>query len=150
MLSLWNDPVFRLLDDVMGSTSGASTAVRSFTPSVDVRVDESGIAYEVDVPGVKQEDLAVECENGKLTVSGERKFFSRDDKGQMLLGRGYGKFSQSFVIPDWADVDKLEAHLDSGVLTVTMPKRESAKPRKIRILGPSNGESKQLGESSDK
>lgn len=147
MLSLWNDPVFRLLDDVMGASLGGSTAVRSFAPSVDVRSDESSLCYELDVPGVKMEDLDIEYENGVLTVSGERKFSSRESKSQrVMLGRSYGRFEQQFAVPEWADVDKLEARLEDGVLTITMPKRESARARKIRILGSSNGATKQLSE----
>lgn len=147
-MSDFDDPVSRLLDDLMGTTFGASTAVRPFQPAVDVRTDDLSIWYELDIPGVKLEDLDIHLENGVMTISGERTFVPSPDREQrVLLGRPYGRFSQSFVVPDWADLEQLEARLSDGVLTISVPKREAAKRRKIQVLP--GAHAKQLTGKSD-
>lgn len=137
-----------LLDDVMGRTLGGSTTVRGFEPAIDVRSDESHIRFELDVPGVPLKDLSIELANGVLTIEGERRFRASESREQVLLGRAYGRFSQSLVVPDWADADQLTARLEDGVLTIEIPKRESARLRKIEVLGPGEGP-KQLGGKGD-
>lgn len=104
---------------------GASTNVRGFTPAIDVRSDESHIRFELDVPGVHLQDLRIQYEKGVLRIDGERRFVAAEGREQVLLGRAYGRFSQEISVPDWADVDRLTARLDSGVLTIELPKRDS-------------------------
>lgn len=130
----------------MRAAIGGSTTVRSFSPAVDVRSDDASITFLIDVPGVKLDDLDVEVVDGVLTVRGERRFASGGAGERLLLGRGYGRFERAFRLPDWADADALAAKLEEGVLTVTVPKAERARPRKIRVTN--GGETKQL-ESKD-
>jgi HSP20 family protein len=120
-------------NDRMGAAFGGSTAVRAFEPAIDVRSDESAIRFELDVPGIRLSDLRIELAAGVLTIEGERRFRVSEGREQVLLGRAYGRFTQSFVVPDWADVEKLTAQLGDGVLTIEIPKRESARLRKIEV-----------------
>ena len=122
----------RMLDDVMGSALGTATSRRTFEPSIDVRSDDAAIVFEVDVPGVKQEDLDITLDKHVLTIKGARKFES-NDKQQVLLGRAYGAFSRAFTLPSAIDESKLEAKLDAGVLTIRIAKVAKALPRKIQI-----------------
>jgi HSP20 family protein len=152
MLTLWNDaPLLesfdRVFDDVMRSafgTTGAAIKAQSFQPAVDVRSDDDKIVFEVDVPGMKHEDLEVTLDNQVLTIKGTRKLQSGDDKQRVLLGRCYGSFSCSYTLPEGIDAEHLTASLADGVLTVTVPKLPQAKPR--RILIGNGSQAKQLSQ----
>ena len=145
MLTAWEavSTLDRMFDDVMGSTFGTATNPQAFDPSVDVRANDNEMVFICDVPGVKQEDLEVTVENHVLTLKGTRRFESKDDE-QVMLGRAYGSFKRAFALPDYLDDSNLDAHLADGVLTIRIPKRSQAKPRKIRIGAGSS--SKQLKE----
>lgn len=131
-----------LLDDVMGSAFGYATKPTVFTPSVDVVAKEHELVFQVDVPGVKQENLEVTLENHVLSIKGSRKFEAGPNEQQMLLGRSYGSFSLQYTLPETADGEKLAAYLADGVLTLRVPKHPKAQPRKIQIGG---GGPSQLG-----
>ena len=145
MLTAWGavSTLDRMFDDVMGSAFGTATNPQAFDPSIDVRANENEVAFICDVPGVKQEDLEVTVENHVLTLKGTRRFDSKEDE-QVMLGRAYGAFKRSFTLPDYLDDANLDAHLADGVLTIRIPKRAQAKPRKIPIGTGSS--SKQLKE----
>lgn len=99
-------------------------------------VKERSDAYliEADLPGVKDADVDISLSGNRLTVSGKRDE-SRREEGETYYGyeRQYGSFARSFTLPDGIDHDRISAELDSGVLTVSLPKKESSKPRKITI-----------------
>jgi len=154
MITVWNtsSPLDRFFDqvmnDVMGKPLGGSFAAASFTPSVDVQTTESELTLSLDVPGLKQEDLELQIENGVLTVKGERKY-KGDTRERAWLGRSYGAFRASYTLPDYVDLEHVTAHLADGVLTVRAPKHERAKPKKIAIsLESSSTDAKRLSESS--
>ncbi len=136
MLSAWDavSTLDRMLDDVMGSMVGTATNSSTFDPCIDVRTSDSELVLHCDVPGVKREDLDVTVENHVLTLKGTRKFEAREGE-QVVLGRAYGSFARAFTLPDSLDEANLEAHLGEGVLTIRIPKRATAKPRKIQIGG---------------
>jgi HSP20 family protein len=134
MLNAWDavPTLDRMVDDVMRSIAGTATNTRNFEPAIDVRANDEAIVFVCDVPGVKNEDLDVTLDDHVLTIKGRRKYES-DPKEQVLLGRAYGVFERSFTLPDSLDEAGLEAKLDSGVLTIRVPKQPKAKPRKIAI-----------------
>jgi HSP20 family protein len=140
MLTKWNSlAIDRMLDDVMGSALGAATHARTFTPAVDVRMREDEIEFIADVPGVKADDVEVTVEKGNLVLRGARSFEARE-KEQVMLGRPYGSFTRTFVLPDGVDEDNLTAHLADGVLTVRIPRLPKAKPRRVVVrTEPSSG-----------
>lgn len=147
MLSAWNavSTLDRMLNDVMGSAFGAATNARTFQPATDVRTSNDEVIFVCDVPGVKQEDLEVTLENHVLIIQGERKFETNESE-QVVLGRSYGAFKLSFTLPDAFDEANLSAELADGVLTIRIPRRASAKPRRIPIGNSNGSEPKQLEE----
>jgi HSP20 family protein len=92
--------------------------------------DEDHFYVEVDVPGMTENDIDVSVHNGALRICGERK---SEHKGNGYDTRSYGRFEQQISLPTWAKADKVEAKLNNGVLALTFPKGEEAKPRKIAL-----------------
>lgn len=146
MLTAWDSVIDRVFDDVMRAGMGTSMRARTYDPNVDVRSDGERIVLELDVPGVRREDLDITVEHGRLTVTGVRKFDAPAEKEHVVLGRPYGKFSQTFALPDYADGEKLTARLADGVLTIEVPKQAAAKPRKVPIVAA--GSKPELGDGS--
>lgn len=99
-------------------------------------VKERGDAYviEADVPGVKDADVDISLSGNRLTVSGKRDE-TRREEGETFYGieRQYGTFSRTFTLPEGVDHDRISAELESGVLSVLVPKKEASKPRKITL-----------------
>lgn len=106
----------------------------SWAPAVDIYEQEGNIVLKAEVPGVDPKDVGILVENNVLTLRGERKF-DEDVKKESYhrVERSYGTFTRSFTLPNVVDVDKIMAEHKDGVLRVTLPKKEEAKPRQIRI-----------------
>lgn len=138
----------RLFDDVMNdvaSTAGPTRTQAAFSPAIDVRANTEEVVFVCDVPGLKAEDLEVTIESGTLTIKGQRKY-QGSEKDRVWLGRGYGAFHKSFTLPDLVDADRMAADLADGVLTIRVPKKPEAKPRRIEI---GRSGHKQLGEKKE-
>lgn len=133
MLSRW-DPfseISRLQGD-LNRLWGESRA--GFQPAVDIFEEEGAIVMKAEVPGMKAEDLHVNVENGVLTLSGERKLENEEQReGYHRIERSYGSFTRSFVLPKTVDGESIDASLDGGLLTLRLPKREAAQPRRIEV-----------------
>ena len=107
---------------------------RPWVPAVDIMENENALIVKADVPDVKLEDVDVRVENGNLTVRGERKFEKATEKGGYhRVERSYGSFERVFALPDTVDAEHVKADYKNGVLTVTLPKKEIAKPRQIKV-----------------
>ena len=126
------DSVF---DDVMGSALGYATKTARFAPAVDVIAKEHEIVFQLDVPGVKSENLEITLENRVLSIKGARKYEAGPNEQQMLLGRAYGEFSLRYTLPETVNGEQLVACLADGVLTLRVPKHPKTQPRKIQISG---------------
>ena len=108
--------------------------VSAFIPAFEVKETNEAFILNADVPGVAESDLDIAVHNAVLTVSGTRHAEERKEGDSFALyERQYGSFSRSFSLPDTADGERVEAKLDSGVLTLTIWKRAEAKPRKIAL-----------------
>ena len=108
--------------------------VSAFSPAFEVKETNDAYIVRADVPGVDEKDLDVSLHAGVLTVSGTRNAEARTEhESYALYERQYGSFTRSFALPDLADGDRIEAKLDSGVLTLTIGKKVEAKPRKIAL-----------------
>jgi HSP20 family protein len=106
----------------------------SWAPQVDIYEDQDGIRLHADVPGVDQKDLDVKVENRMLTLRGERKLAQEEKKENYhRIERSYGAFTRSFMLPEYADADKVEAAFKNGVLEVKIPKREEKRPKQIKV-----------------
>lgn len=105
----------------------------NWAPPVDVAETQEKILVRAEVPGMKQEDIQIEFENGLLTLRGERKLEKTEGMTWHRVERTYGNFSRSFTLPRTIDAEKISASYRDGVLEIEVPKREEAKPKQIRI-----------------
>lgn len=130
------DP-FRELSEVFEDTLSrffAEPATRPWTPPVDIFETEDAVVLKMDLPDVKLEDIDIQVEEGTLIIKGERKFEREQTaKGYHRIERGYGAFRRAFPLPDTVDPERIQAEYKDGVLTITMPKKEAAKPRTIKV-----------------
>lgn len=127
-------PGLKAFEDTMSRLFTEPSAGRPWMPPVDIAENENELVVKADVPDVKFEDIHVNLENDTLTLKGERKFEKTSDKGGYhRIERSYGAFERSFTVPHTVDGEHVKADYKNGVLTVTLPKKESAKPRKINV-----------------
>jgi HSP20 family protein len=127
-------PSFRFFEDALNDLIQEPASGRPWTPSVDIFETQNELIVKADLPEVKLEDIAIHMENGILSLKGERKFEHKEDKaGYHRMERGYGVFARNFAIPETVDAEKVLAAFKDGVLTVTLPKKEVAKPRAIKV-----------------
>lgn len=102
--------------------------------SSDLSETDGGYELEVDLPGLKREDVAVDYANGTLTISGERSDEREEQrKGYYLSERSYGSFRRSFRVPEDVQPDRIDAQFKDGVLTVTLPRSEESQKTTRRI-----------------
>ncbi len=106
----------------------------NFMPSVDVSETETQFEVSVELPGLKKEDISVNLEKGRLTISGERKFENKEEgKNFHRVETQYGKFSRSFYLPDSIDESSISAKYDAGILSITINKSEEEAKKQIEI-----------------
>ena len=129
---------FQNLQDTMNRFFAEPAANRPWVPAVDIRETENELVLKADVPDMKFEDIDVRMENGTLTIRGERKFEAHKVEGQDKGGwhrveRSYGTFERSFALPETVNPEGVTADYKNGTLTVTLPKKEIAKPRQVKV-----------------
>ncbi|QOP41104.1 Hsp20/alpha crystallin family protein [Sulfurimonas marina] len=109
--------------------------ISSFTPSVNTREGEFAYHVDVDLPGVKKEDIKVDVKDGNITISGERNFKEEvKEEDYYKVETSFGKFSRSFSLPEDADTENITASTDNGVLEVVIPKVDaSVKTKSIEV-----------------
>jgi HSP20 family protein len=108
--------------------------VESFTPAVNEKVDEKGYHLEIDLPGVKKEDIEINVNENILTISGERKLEKKEQKDNYTrIESFFGRFERSFKLPADADVDNIEAKAENGVLKIFIAKKAKSEGKKIKI-----------------
>jgi HSP20 family protein len=130
------DPLanLRLFEDAFTRMLTEPQTNRPWAPAVDIYETENELVLKADVPDVDLKDIDVRVENQTLTIAGERKFEKQDaGKGYHRIERAYGNFVRSFAVPNTFDTEKIAAGFKNGVLTVTLPKKETAKPRQVKI-----------------
>jgi HSP20 family protein len=124
-LRLFQDTVNRFLSE---------PGTRPWTPAVDIYETENELVLKADLPEVASQDVEIKIENGNLSLRGERKFQKNEEqKGFHRIERSYGTFVRYFSLPETVDAEKVGAHFHNGVLTITLPKKEVAKPRTIKV-----------------
>ena len=138
-LSIW-DP-FREMEALLdrysrptGKSSGESGKHEDggWMPVVDIEEAEGTFIVHAELPGVEKDDVQVSIENGVLTIKGEKKTRSEDTKHHRVECV-YGSFMRSFTLPQDADMEKVEAAYKNGILSLTIPKQEHAKPKQIEV-----------------
>ncbi len=129
---------FDYLNSVMNSLDEQSmeSGISAFTPTVNSRETEDAYFIEIDLPGVKKEDIEIDVKDNVLTVSGERKVKEEmKEENYYKIESRYGKFTRSFTLPKNVNIDKISANSENGVLEIKIPKLEEVKkePKKIAI-----------------
>lgn len=124
----------RIFQDSMSRLLAEPNTGRPWVPPVDIHETENELVLKADVPELEMKDIDVRLENGTLTIRGERKFEDKKNGGGWhRVERGYGSFERVFAIPETVNPEAVKADYKNGVLTVTMPKKELAKPRQIKV-----------------
>jgi HSP20 family protein len=106
----------------------------AWSPVLDVHEDKDNYIFRTELPGLKREDIEVSLQDGALVISGERKAGKVEEGVEVhRQERYYGKFQRALTLPEPVAVDRVKAEYKDGVLTVTLPKTEEAKPKKIDV-----------------
>ncbi len=113
---------------------GAGAITSAWVPACDIVEDNDAVKIVAEVPGVRPEDVKLSLENNIITIRGEKRHQHEEKAGQVhRFERSYGAFEQSFALPNSVDAEKIEASYEGGLLTVTLPRAEKAKPREIQV-----------------
>jgi len=142
-LSAWSSPNrwANLRDEIdtmfelpFWSTLGRQTQLfNGWSPALDLYQNADNVVAIVELPGMRKEDIEISLHDGTLTVSGERKSESVEGEKAERTERVTGKFRRSITLPARVETDTVNATYRDGILTVTLPKAEDAKPKQIQI-----------------
>jgi len=149
MLAL-QDEVNRSLRRFVG---GSEVQRESWMPSIDVLETKDAIKLKAELAGMDPDDISLEVEDNVLTLSGERRFKEEVDEDKYYrIERRYGSFTRSMSLPQGIDSEKIDAHYENGILEITIPKAEQARPKKISVGRGDSGsrtvETETLGDSA--
>jgi len=129
--------VFDVIDDLWRSpleTSLAQTMGQVEHPALNISEDEKNITVEAELPGMESKDIDLSLQNNMLVLQGEKRFENEKKEGNYhRIERSYGSFSRTIPLSSAVDEDKVKASFKNGVLTVTLPKQEVARGKKIGI-----------------
>ena len=124
----------RLMDEALAGGWNGGTLASAWTPSVDVFEDKENLKIVMEIPGVSPEDVKISLENQVLTVQGEKKQVAEETSERWhRYERSYGSFERMFTLPGSVDTGRIQARVEHGLLTLTLPKAEQARPRQIEI-----------------
>lgn len=124
----------RLFQDTLSRLLSEPSTQRPWAPSVDILETENELVLKADLPDVSMNDIDIQIENGTLSLKGERKFEKEQkDVGYHRIERSYGSFARYFSLPDTVETAKVSADYKNGVLSVTLPKKEVAKPKSVKV-----------------
>jgi HSP20 family protein len=127
--------LFSSVFEPQGGGNGGAVA-RRWMPAMDLVETGDHFVLRADLPGMTEDDVKIEFEDGTLTVSGERRSeHEGPDEGYYRVERAFGSFSRSLTLPQGIDAEAVSARFDRGVLEVRIPKPEERKPRRIEIGG---------------
>lgn len=130
------------VDDLFGNLFGSFSPQRVFDtspadlmPAINLRDTEDAVLVEVELPGVEPKDIEITVENETLTIAGEKKECTEHSAEHYThVERRFGSFRRDIALPSSVDTEKIEAKHDKGVLSIRLPKRESAVPKRIEVM----------------
>jgi len=128
------DEMNRLFDvPITGNLARQAQLFSGWTPALDVYQNNDNVIAVVELPGMRKEDIDISLHDGMLTIAGERQSSSSEGENAERTERFSGKFRRSITLPTRVDADKVSASYKDGILTVTLPKSEEAKPKKVEV-----------------
>ena len=124
----------RLFREAFSPATDGELSTRTWAPPVDIYEDGDSLVLKAELPGVNPDDVDIRVENNTLYLKGERKFEKEvKEQNYHRVERSYGSFTRTFSLPNSIDADKVAANYKNGVLVLTMPKKEEAKPKTIKV-----------------
>jgi len=128
------DEINRLFDAPFGDFARTSELFSGWAPTLDLYEDKENLVVKAELPGLKKEDIEISFQNGTLAVSGERKSEEKlKDAETYRSERFFGRFHRTLSLPKPVHAEKIKAAYKDGILTVTLPKTEEAKPKQIEV-----------------
>jgi HSP20 family protein len=124
----------RIFEDPFSLVEPSTSFFEGWEPSLDIYEDKDKVTVRAELPGMKKEDISVSLDGNNLTISGERKQEEEKQEGETYRAERYfGRFQRSVTLPQAVDPTKIEATYRDGVLNITLPKAEEAKPKRIDV-----------------
>jgi len=128
------DELDRVFESPWGELARTSQLLSGWTPALDVHEDKDNFIVRAELPGMKREDIDVSLQDGALSISGERKTEQKYEGAEVYrTERFFGKFQRTVTLPAPVAADKVKAQYKDGVLSITLPKTEEAKPKQIDV-----------------
>jgi HSP20 family protein len=133
-LSSLRDELDRLFESPWTELAYTSQLLSGWTPALDIHEDKDNFIVRAELPGMRREDIGVSLHDGALSLSGERKMEKKFEEAEVYrTERFFGKFQRTVSLPAAVAADKVKAQYKDGVLTITLPKTEEAKPKQIDV-----------------
>jgi HSP20 family protein len=133
-LSELRNEIDRLFESPLSELTGHSQLLNGWTPALDVYEEKDSFVVRAELPGMKKEEIEVSFHDGSLSLSGERKSETKHEDAEVYRAeRFFGRFQRTISLPATVAADKIKAAYKDGVLTVTLPKTEEAKPKQIDV-----------------
>ncbi len=128
------DEIDRLFEAPLAQLAQSSQWLSGWSPTMDLFEDKDGFYVHVELPGMKKEDIELSLHEGCLSISGERKLDKASEETDLYRAeRFFGRFQRTVSLPAQVAADKVRAQYKDGILTVTLPKAEEAKPKQIEV-----------------
>lgn len=133
-LSSLRDELDRLFEFPLAELARGSQLLSGWTPALDVFEDKDNVIVKAELPGMKKEEIEVSLHDGTLSISGERKNETKFEGAEVYRAERFvGRFQRSVTLPTPVASDKVSAQYKDGILTITLPKTEEAKPKQIDV-----------------
>ncbi len=133
-LTSLRDEIDRLFEEPLATLAHSSHLLSGWTPALDLYEDNDKFVLKAELPGMKKEDIELSLHDGSLSISGERKDQTEHKEAEVYRAeRFFGRFQRTVTLPTPVAADKVNAQYKDGILTVTLPKTEEAKPKQIEV-----------------
>ena len=133
-LTDFRDEIDRLFESPLAELTRTSQLLSGWTPAVDLFEDKDNFILRAELPGMKKDDIELSLHDGSLSISGERKAEDKYQDAEVYRAeRFFGRFQRIITVPVPVSADKIKAQFKDGILTVTLPKTEEAKPKHIEV-----------------
>jgi len=133
-LSSLREEIDRLFESPLAELTRGSHLLSGWTPALDMFEDKDNVYVRAELPGMKKEEIDLSLHNGTLSISGERKQETKFEGAEVYRAERFvGRFQRAVTLPTTVAADKVKAQYKDGILTVTLPKTEEAKPKQINV-----------------